>query len=483
LVLTFQAWNWQTQVAENGNSLLVWLLAAGTVLPWLILYRSHRNNSRSHRADDGPDSPLFRSNTGNGDEHEHALKRIAELISFPGGQALLDEVVLLLAKEFELDYVFVGQLKKEAPHAIQTIAFSASGTLAENFSYELAGTPCEKVIGKGSCVFDQGVQQEFPDDDLLRQMSIEAYMGCPLTDTDGKTVGLLVAMHSEPFGHHLISESVLKILLERVSIELVRQSNMDEMKLLLDQQELINQLQIWVMQTPDPGHLLDEATEKIKQISWLGPNTQIGIYLVDEHEKLVLTYHRDFGADHVDQRQTLPMGEGMCGIAASLRKMQFHHEHHEQQPGDDGESGYAIPLIDGDKLLGVLELRAVNHFEFSENAASFLNILGCVFVSALARKSARDIKLLANKVYDHTREGIIITDARGHILRVNPAFTVLTGYDESEVLGKTSGILSSGRHGPDFYQEMWRTLDLQGYWSEERGDLSGMVDHQQTQRR
>ncbi len=55
-------------------------------------------------------------------------------------------------------------------------------------------------------------------------------------------------------------------------------------------------------------------------------------------------------------------------------------------------------------------------------------------------------------------DGIIITDLTGAILWVNPAFTVMTGYEPKEVLGQTPRVLKSGRHGKDFYQQMWATI-------------------------
>lgn len=68
----------------------------------------------------------------------------------------------------------------------------------------------------------------------------------------------------------------------------------------------------------------------------------------------------------------------------------------------------------------------------------------------------------------HTREAIMITDAQRKIIRVNPAFTAITGYAESEVLGKDPSVLSSGKHGAPFYQAMWQCIKEQGSWS---GDI------------
>jgi len=60
--------------------------------------------------------------------------------------------------------------------------------------------------------------------------------------------------------------------------------------------------------------------------------------------------------------------------------------------------------------------------------------------------------------------GIIVTDAEGTILRVNQAFTELTGYEAVEVVGRTPALLKSGRHDAEFYAEMWHRLKTTGAW-------------------
>jgi diguanylate cyclase (GGDEF)-like protein/PAS domain S-box-containing protein len=59
-------------------------------------------------------------------------------------------------------------------------------------------------------------------------------------------------------------------------------------------------------------------------------------------------------------------------------------------------------------------------------------------------------------------EGIFITDPHGTICAVNPAFTRITGYSASQILGKNPRMLSSGRHDSAFYQDFWLELLTNG---------------------
>ncbi|MEW8986310.1 MAG: MFS transporter [Bacillus sp. (in: firmicutes)] len=74
---------------------------------------------------------------------------------------------------------------------------------------------------------------------------------------------------------------------------------------------------------------------------------------------------------------------------------------------------------------------------------------------------------LAKNIIDHTAEGIMITDLKGMIQQVNPAFTTVTGYSAEEVIGKNPRFLQSGKHGEDFYREMWQVISEKGSWQGE----------------
>lgn len=66
-----------------------------------------------------------------------------------------------------------------------------------------------------------------------------------------------------------------------------------------------------------------------------------------------------------------------------------------------------------------------------------------------------------------SQDGITITDHRQRILRINSAFSRITGYTPDEVIGQTPTILKSERHPPKFYASMWHSLMTQDRWDGE----------------
>jgi PAS domain S-box-containing protein len=83
----------------------------------------------------------------------------------------------------------------------------------------------------------------------------------------------------------------------------------------------------------------------------------------------------------------------------------------------------------------------------------------------LLREQFNELSITA--VTFESREGVTVTDANNKILKVNRAFTEITGYTNEEAIGKTPGMLQSGRHDKEFYRNMWQVLERDRFWSGE----------------
>jgi PAS domain S-box-containing protein len=81
-----------------------------------------------------------------------------------------------------------------------------------------------------------------------------------------------------------------------------------------------------------------------------------------------------------------------------------------------------------------------------------------VFRDVTAHRNADDaVRRLSNAV-EQTADAIYITDRDGVVEYVNPGFERITGYSKDEVLGRTPGLLKSGRHDAAHYRELWSTV-------------------------
>lgn len=72
-----------------------------------------------------------------------------------------------------------------------------------------------------------------------------------------------------------------------------------------------------------------------------------------------------------------------------------------------------------------------------------------------------------NNIFDRIQNGILITNCQSQVVYTNPAFTRITGYTAQEMLGQNPGMLHSGRHDKQFYEDMWKNIKDKGYWEGE----------------
>jgi diguanylate cyclase (GGDEF)-like protein/PAS domain S-box-containing protein len=82
------------------------------------------------------------------------------------------------------------------------------------------------------------------------------------------------------------------------------------------------------------------------------------------------------------------------------------------------------------------------------------------------RKRAEEDLRVAATAFE-AQEGIIVADANNVILRVNSAFTTITGYSSAEAVGQTSRLFRSPRHGPAFFTDLWKVVADSGIWQGE----------------
>ncbi len=108
-------------------------------------------------------------------------------------------------------------------------------------------------------------------------------------------------------------------------------------------------------------------------------------------------------------------------------------------------------------------------------SASLMDLRGRICVNVRVRdateqKQIEKLERLSNIVFENVTEAIMVTDANGLILSINPAFTEISGYSEEEVIGKNPRVFQSGKHDHVFFKEMWEILNTTGHWEGEIWD-------------
>ncbi len=136
-------------------------------------------------------------------------------------------------------------------------------------------------------------------------------------------------------------------------------------------------------------------------------------------------------------------------------------------------SSVALPLKDNDRTFGVLSIYASDPGAFPEEEQRLLEELASDLAFGIVtlhireerNRAAEQIRIAATAF--EAQEGIVITDVSQAILRVNRAFTEITGFSSDEVVGSSPNVYRSNLHDDAFFAEMWDTINREGAWQGE----------------
>ncbi|MGE0430904.1 MAG: response regulator [Planctomycetota bacterium] len=153
---------------------------------------------------------------------DRVLQQIAQAVAPATGDNYFRELANHLCRTCRIEWVLIGEVDRDDPQTVQSIAVSHKGAPAPNLRYHLVGTPSENVIAGRFCQYPQHVAGVFPSDRMLADMGIEGYLGCPLHTARGRPTGLLVLMHTRPIDEAEVLQAIMQVVAVRASAELER---------------------------------------------------------------------------------------------------------------------------------------------------------------------------------------------------------------------------------------------------------------------
>lgn len=150
------------------------------------------------------------------------IKEILDIDQNLHGFDYLKMLIKNTASTLDLKYAFIGHPTSDELTAIQTDVVWANGDFQDNFIYNLENTPCSLVLsGDRVCIHDAHVCKDFPNDLLLQEMGVEAYVGAPviLRGTSGVS-SILVLLDDKPMKEKDFFIAIADFLSIRASAEL-----------------------------------------------------------------------------------------------------------------------------------------------------------------------------------------------------------------------------------------------------------------------
>jgi diguanylate cyclase (GGDEF)-like protein/PAS domain S-box-containing protein len=134
----------------------------------------------------------------------------------------------------------------------------------------------------------------------------------------------------------------------------------------------------------------------------------------------------------------------------------------------------AFPILRGGNSFGILVVYQTESNVFDKEVIELFNEMSADISFALDNfdrkaKLQTDEKALnlAASIYKVSSEAMLIIDIERLVIAINPAFTLITGYLENEILGKSVDILRTNYHDEAFYQSISDELNFKGKWQGE----------------
>ena len=149
------------------------------------------------------------------------IQEIVEAVSNSYGDEFFNKITLSLDKVIKADYTFIAILDK-GTYSSKTVALVANRELVDNIEYSLKDTPCAEAADNSICCYPKDVCTLYPNDQLLIDMKIEAYLGTPLHDSNQNVMGLIVALYQQPISDEQQVLTLFQLFSGRIAAELER---------------------------------------------------------------------------------------------------------------------------------------------------------------------------------------------------------------------------------------------------------------------
>lgn len=397
---------------------------------WIWVHDNGRVTERDENGAPRVISGLVLDTTERAERDSH-LRTIAEAVTLAQGGSVLGRLARAARDLADVSYAFVGALDEDGESVSAIVAWPPEPEF-ENLRYPLAGSPCETVVDGDICIYPERVAELFPEDASIEELGIEAYAGRRLLDESGTPRGLFMLLNRKPFANVERVRSVLDILASTAAHELERERH---------------------------GRALQESETRYRQTYERIP---VMLCTLDADDRVVDVNDAWCRATERARETCIgrPVREFFSDAAAGVLDVALARLPADGSGAVRGEDRHL-------ELVGAGERVAVTAWSvFDGGRVGEVSYRILALEDVTARVRAEEQLRIAATAFE-THGAIAVADRDRCVLQVNEAFTELTQYAQSDVVGATPDMLRSRRHDAHFYREIWFEVEQFGRWEGE----------------
>jgi signal transduction histidine kinase len=162
-------------------------------------------------------------------DNEKMFQALVETAVGDIGQDFFNNIVIKLSEWLNAECVIIGQLVEE--NKVEGFPMYLDGEIIHGFTYHLKNTPCDLTSKKGYCVYEDNLNQLFPESKDVKVLQAVGYVGTALYNINGDPNGVLCAMSRHKLQLPPQTESIMKIVGSRITSEIERIKAQKELEL------------------------------------------------------------------------------------------------------------------------------------------------------------------------------------------------------------------------------------------------------------
>ena len=354
-------------------------------------------------------------------QNEQALRELVKGIAAHTGRALFPELARHLAAALGTRYALVSRLERPEGGAARSLALWIDGKFADDFSYELRGTPCENVYRDGFWMQNGGASSGKAEGAMLL-WAAHGYMGMVIRDGQRRPIGHVAALHDQAIGDNEYARNLLSVAASRAGAELMRmdaETALTHEKHLMTQAQQIAHVGSWSWDIPGGAMSWSDETYRI----FGHPPRQFAI----DYDGFVDEVHP---ADRA--RWTAAMHH------AIYDRRRFDVTHRVLRPGGELRWVHQLGEVRYDEydqpvhMLGVVH--DITDSKLSQDALNGMNLELEKRIAERTRELEQERNFIAT-VIDTAGALVVVMDNTGRIQRFNHACEQTSGYSAAEVEG------------------------------------------------
>jgi PAS domain S-box-containing protein len=382
------------------------------------------------------------------------VKIIIEEVSRESGKKLFAALAQSLATSLRFKFCMIGELDPADDGKVKTLAVWNDSHFMENFTYDIAGTPCENVIGNNLCTYSGAIWKTFPEDKILRDFCIENYVGVPLNDSSNNPLGVLCVMHDELVEDLTHAKLILPLFADVAGLEMERQIYEKELQRGSQMAQVSRDIAVAANEFPDAESTLKFVLQRLCGLmGW-----SVGhLYLKEEFSPHLIStrlWHFDIPSKYkilkeVTEKTPLELGKGLPGRVMETGRPEwirdvyaddnFPRARKSDQLGI--RSALACPIMIRKEVVGAMEFFTSKTSEVDWEVLDLIHEVGMQVGRILERKKSEGILKKQAEVLDQISDAVISLDLSMNITSWNRGAERIFHYSESEVMSKPIAIL------------------------------------------